>query len=180
MNQGEEKRMQVIAVDMDGVLSDTVEQFLSWEQRETGRRKSMEEIIGKPEIEAFPNSRKYVFTPGFFRTAQVVKDSQDVLFELYKNYEVYIVSAATEFPQSLSEKLEWLNEFFPFIPWQRIVLCGSKEIVRAEIMIDDHFKNLNHFKGETSLLYTQPHNALADKGRHRRVKDWQEIANILL
>jgi len=180
MNQGEEKRMQVIAVDMDGVLSDTVEQFLSWEQRETGRRKSMEEIMGKPEIEAFPNSRKYVFTPGFFRTAQVVKDSQDVLFESYKNYEVYIVSAATEFPQSLSEKLEWLNEFFPFIPWQRIVLCGSKEIVRAEIMIDDHFKNLNHFKGETSLLYTQPHNALADKGRHRRVKDWQEIANILL
>ena len=180
MNQGEEKRMQVIAVDMDGVLSDTVEQFLSWEQRETGRRKSMEEIMGKPEIEAFPNSRKYVFTPGFFRTARVVKDSQNVLFELYEKYEVYIVSAATEFPQSLSEKLEWLNEFFPFVPWQRIVLCGSKEIVRAEIMIDDHFKNLNHFKGETSLLYTQPHNALADKGRHRRVKDWQEIANILL
>ena len=83
MNQGEEKRIQVIAVDMDGVLSDTVEQFLSWEQRETGRRKSMEEIMGKPEIEAFPNSRKYVFTPGFFRTAQVIKDSQDILFKLY-------------------------------------------------------------------------------------------------
>jgi 5'(3')-deoxyribonucleotidase len=180
MNQEEEKRMQVIAVDMDGVLSDAVEQFLSWEQRETGLRKSMAEIMGKPELEAFPNSRKYVFTPGFFRTAQVVKDSQDVLFELYKKYEVYIVSAATEFPQSLLEKLDWLNEFFPFIPWQRIVLCGSKEIVRADIMIDDHFKNLNHFKGETRLLYTQPHNALADKGRHKRVEDWQEIANILL
>jgi len=157
--------MQVIAVDMDGVLCDTVEQFISWEARETGRRKSMEEIIGKSEIEAFPNSRKYVFTPGFFRTAQVVKDSQNILSELYNKYEVYIVSAATEFPQSLSEKMEWLNEFFPFISWQRIVFCGSKEIVRADIMIDDHFKNLNYFQGGTSLLYTQPHNALADKGR---------------
>ena len=47
-------------------------------------------------------------------------------------------------------------------------------------MIDDHFKNLNFFKGETSILFTQPHNALADNGRHKRVRDWQEIANILL
>ena len=172
--------MHVIAVDMDGVLSDTVEQFINWEEKETGRRKTMEEIIGKSEIEAFPNSRNYVFTPGFFRTAQVVKDSQEVVFQLYKKYEVYIVSAATEFPQSLSEKMDWLSEYFPFIPWQRIVFCGSKEIVRADIMIDDHFKNLNYFNGETSLLYTQPHNAFADNGRHRRVKNWQEIANILL
>ena len=172
--------MHVIAIDMDGVLSDTVEQFMNWEERETGRRKTMDEIIGKPEIEAFPNSRKYVFTPAFFRTAKVVKDSQEVVFELYKKYEVYVVSAATEFPQSLSEKMDWLGEYFPFIPWQRIVFCGSKEIVRADIMIDDHFKNLNYFKGETSLLYTQPHNALADNGRHRRVQNWQEIANILL
>ena len=180
MNQTEVTRMKVIAVDMDGVLSDTVDQFISWEERETGRRKSMDEIIGKPEIEAFPNSRKYVFSPNFFRTARVVNDSQEILFELYKKYEVYIVSAATEFPQSLSEKMDWLSEFFPFIPWQRIVFCGSKEIVRADIMIDDHFKNLNYFQGETSILYTQPHNALAENGRHRRVNDWQEIANFLL
>jgi len=180
MKQTEVKSMHRIAVDMDGVLSDTVEQFIRWEAKETGRRKSMEEIMGKPEIEAFPNSRKYVFTPYFFRSAGVVKDSQEVLFELYKKHEVYIVSAATEFPQSLTEKMEWLNEFFPFIPWQRIVFCGSKEIIRADIMIDDHFKNLNHFKGETSILFTQPHNALASNGPHRRVHDWKEIANILL
>ena len=76
--------MQRIAVDMDGVLSDTVEQFISWEEKETGRRKSMEEIIGKPEIEAFPNSRKYVFTPGFFRSARVIKDSQEILFRVVR------------------------------------------------------------------------------------------------
>ena len=33
MNQSAGKRMRVIAVDMDGVLSDTVEQFISWEER---------------------------------------------------------------------------------------------------------------------------------------------------
>jgi 5'-nucleotidase len=172
--------MQRIAVDMDGVLSDTVEQFTNWEEKETGKRKSLEEIIGKPEFQSFPNSRKYVFTPGFFRTAPVIKDSQEILYRLHEKYEVFIVSAATEFPQSLTEKQEWLTEFFSFIPWQRMVFCGSKEIVKADIMIDDHFKNLDFFKGETSLLFTQPHNAHADKGRHTRVNNWQEIAKLLL
>jgi len=172
--------MQRIAVDMDGVLSDTVEQFTIWEERETGKRKSMEEIIGKPEFRAFPNSRKYVFTPGFFRTAPVIKDSQEILKRLHEKYEVFIVSAATEFPQSLTEKQAWLNEFFPFITWQRMIFCGSKEIVQADIMIDDHFKNLDFFKGQTRLLFTQPHNAHADHGRHKRVNSWPEIAKLLL
>jgi 5'-nucleotidase len=169
-----------IAVDMDGVISDTVEQFISWEAKETGRRKTIEEVMGKPEREAFPNIRKYVYTETFFRTAKVVEDSQEVLRKLYEKYEVFIVSAATEFPQSLSEKQEWLNEHFSFIPWQRMVFCGSKEIVKADIMIDDHFKNLDFFTGELSLLYTQPHNAYADNGRHRRVNNWKEIAELLL
>src|SRR5436190_5637185 len=160
--------MQRIAVDMDGVLSDTVEQFTNWEEKETGKRKSMEEIIGKSEFQAFPNSRKYVFTQGFFRTAPVIKDSQEILKRLHEKFEVFIVSAATEFPQSLTEKQAWLNEFFPFISWQRMVFCGSKEIVQSDIMIDDHFKNLDFFNGQTSLLFTQPHNAHADNGRHKR------------
>jgi 5'(3')-deoxyribonucleotidase len=172
--------MERIAVDMDGVISDTVEQFISWEARETGKRKTIEEIMGRPEREAFPNILKYVYAVDFFRTARVVPDSQEVLRALYDKYEVFIVSAATEFPQSLTEKQAWLNEHFPFIPWQRMVFCGSKQIVQADIMIDDHFKNLDFFTGSKSILYTQPHNAYADNGRHTRVNNWREIAHLLL
>ena len=172
--------MQRIAVDMDGVLSDTVEQFIKWEERESGVRKTIEEVMGVPELAAFPNSKKHLHTQDFFRSASVIKDSQDVLTRLQEKYEVFIVSAATEFPLSLSEKQAWLNEHFPFITWQQMVFCGSKEIIKADIMIDDHFKNLDFFKGHTSILFTQPHNAHADNGRHKRVHSWQEIAQLLL
>ena len=172
--------MQRIAVDMDGVLSDTVTQFITWEEKETGVRRKIEDLMGKSELEAFPNSKKYLHTRSFFRTALVIEDSQQVLRQLYDKYEIFIVSAATEFPLSLSEKQEWLNEHFPFIPWQRMVFCGSKEIVQADIMIDDHFKNLDFFRGQISILFTQPHNAHADKGRHLRVHSWKEIASLLL
>jgi 5'(3')-deoxyribonucleotidase len=61
-----------------------------------------------------------------------------------------------------------------------MVFCGSKDIIHADIMIDDHFKNLNSFSGEFSILFTQPHNAHAEPGRHKRVHSWNEIASLLL
>lgn len=172
--------MKRIAVDMDGVLSDTVAQFIAWEEKETGKRKTVEEVMGCPELEAFPNSKKYLYTEGFFRTTDVIAHSQEVLKKLNEKYEVFIVSAATEFPQSLTEKQSWLNEHFPFITWQQMVFCGSKRIIHADVMIDDHFKNLNDFSGSLSILFTQPHNAYADNGRHTRVNSWKEIGDLLL
>ena len=171
--------MERIAVDMDGVLADTTEQFFQFDERDFGRRRTMEEIIGKPESVGFPNAQKYVRTKDFFRTAPVMKGSQAVLSDLNKRYEVFIVSAAVEFPESLFEKYEWLNEYFSFITWQQIVFCGSKTIVEADIMIDDHFKNLDPFKGQT-ILFSQPHNLLLHNSKHKRVDSWDEIADILL
>ena len=171
--------MKKIAVDMDGVLADVYSQFLKMHEAEFGEILPMEAIEGRPEAIAFPNIRKYVNSPGFFLNAPVMEDSQQVLHQLNENYKVFIVSAATEFPGSLTEKQLWLNEFFPFITWQQIVFCGSKEIIKADLMIDDHFKNLDFFEGET-LMFTQPHNKLADPGRHKRISSWQDIEKIFL
>jgi 5'-nucleotidase len=174
-----QRQMKTIAVDMDGVLADVLALFLELDARDFGRRKTLEEIWGVPELEAFDRCLEYLHRDGFFRGAPVIADSQDVLFRLNQHYNVYIVSAATEYPKSLSEKQAWLNEHFPFITWQRMVFCGSKQIVRADIMIDDHLKNLDFFPGKT-LLFTQPHNATLDAPRHQRVKSWKEIAALLL
>ncbi len=168
-----------IALDMDGVLADVVHQFLSFHEQDFGTRKSQEEIKGIPEFLAFPNGHRHVRTPGFFRLAPVMPQSQQVVKQLNEKYDLFIVSAATEFPQSLSEKQDWLNEFFPFITWKQMVFCGSKTIVQADIMIDDHFKNLDHFPGRT-ILFTQPHNFSQPAGRHQRVQNWPEIATLLV
>lgn len=164
---------------MDGVLADVVQQFIRYHERDFGVRKTIGEINGHSDFIAFPKGREYVFTPGFFREAPVMEGSREVLEQLNKKYDLFIVSAATEFPQSLSEKQEWLNEHFPFIQWQQMVFCGSKSIIQADVMIDDHFRNLDPFAG-TTLLYSQPHNATQPDGRHRRVHTWAEVATLLL
>ena len=76
--------MERIAVDMDGVLADTTEQFFYFDERDFGKRRSLEEIIGKPESAAFPKAKEYGRIKDFFRTAPVMKESQSVLSELNK------------------------------------------------------------------------------------------------
>jgi 5'-nucleotidase len=171
--------MKRISVDMDGVLANVYSQFMMQYEAESGMEKALIEITGKPEYEAFPNVLKYVNSQGFFRNAPVIKDSQRILERLNDHYKIFVVSAAMEFPNSLIEKKIWLNEHFPFIRWQQMVFCGSKEIIKTDIMIDDHFKNLDPFTGDT-ILFTQPHNELANPGRHKRVDSWKEIERMLL
>lgn len=171
-------RKQTIAIDMDGVIADTVTNFLIWYERDHGIKLDKSVFIGKPESEALPDRavRKYVVTPGFFRSVPVMAGAREALLELSKNFEVFIVSAAMEFPQSLSEKQEWLGEHFEFISWRNIVFCGDKSIIGTDFMIDDHLKNLDSFTGKP-ILYTAEHNIHSNT--YERVNNWPEAVALL-
>jgi 5'-nucleotidase len=121
--------------------------------------------------------RERIHEPGFFRHLPVMPDAVDVLEKLNVKYELFIVSAATEFPNSLKDKHDWLQEHFPFLSWRQLVLCGDKRLVTGDHMIDDHVRNLEHFPGHR-WLYSSPHN-LAVTG-YDRINSWKEAASIFL
>lgn len=167
--------MARIAIDMDNVMADLTQHLLDVYEKEYGEVVDPERLNNIPEGSAFPEgvAMKILSAPGFFRDIPVMAGAQEVVKALSEKHEVFIVSAAMEFPLSLAEKHAWLNEHFPFISWRNIVFCGSKTIVEADYMIDDHDKNLSYFKG-TPILFTAPHNlALTD---YTRVNSWEEVA----
>lgn len=170
--------MKQVLVDMDGVLADVYRQFQLYEERETGKQIASEQLIGALELDAFPNGKRHVISEGFFRTVPVMEGSVEGLTYLNDKYNVLIVSSATEFPQSLKEKVDWLNEYFPFISWKQIVLCGEKNSIKGDIMIDDHPKNLDFFEGE-KFIFTQPHNILLQAKQYTRVNHWKELTDVL-
>lgn len=95
---------------------------------------------------------------------------------MQEQHEVYIVSAATEFPKSLEDKIDWLGEHFPFISWKNIVFCGNK-IIKADVLIDDRIKNFAEFDGRP-LLFSSPHNILITD--YERVDNWEQVLQKLL
>jgi len=168
-----------ILVDMDGVLADVYARLFEMHEKETGIKLTIEEIAGKLEAEAFPSQRKWVSEPGFFRTLPVMEGSREVMEKLNTKYDIVVVSLATELPNSLTDKIMWLQDNFPFISWRQIVFCGDKSLIRADILIDDHPKNLDKFPGKT-FIFTQPLNLLVKNNKHVRVSSWNEIEEMLL
>ncbi|HCO68050.1 MAG TPA: 5'(3')-deoxyribonucleotidase [Dysgonomonas sp.] len=167
-----------ILVDMDGVLADVYAQFIKMEYEETGVKLKIDDLYGRKEEEVFPSFQRHVRNKGFFAAVPLIKDSVEGLKYLNDKYNVLIVSSATEFPDSLTEKLRWLNINFPFISWQQMIFCGRKDSIVGDIMIDDHPKNLKTFDGR-KILFTQPHNANIRDENYERVLTWKDILKLI-
>jgi len=170
-----------IAIDMDEVIADTIDKFIELYKREHNTVIRLDEMDGKEFNEMLPEEikqtlRAYLHQPGFFRDLKVMPGSQEVVKALCDKYDVYIVSAAMEFPNSLLDKHDWLAEHFPFIHWKNIIFCGNK-IVDVQIMIDDRIRNFAGFEGR-KLLFSSPHNHLITE--YERVNNWSEVADKLL
>jgi len=173
--------MERVIIDMDEVIADPMGAMIAWygEQYKlpvdyTKMKGSW--LLGFPE-QHHKLIRARLHEPGFFRDLPVMKDSADVLKEMNDRYEIYIVSAATEFPNSLKDKLDWLFEHFPFFTWKQLVLCGEKRMVYGDYMIDDHVRHLQHFNGK-KYLFTAAHNL--DVTGYDRLNNWQEAAKVFL
>lgn len=170
-----------IAIDMDEVLADPIRKFIQLYNRD---HQVPLDLVIKPGTEIFQNVPKeinqkwfeYINEKGFFRDLPVIDGAIEAVKQLQEKYEVYVVSAAMEFKNSLEDKFDWLNEHFPFIGWKNIIFCGEK-IVNVDIMIDDRIKNFSEFKGRP-LLFTSPHNVLITE--YERVDNWQQVLGKLM
>jgi len=171
-----------IAIDMDDVMADSAHKVVRVFHEDHGFGPSHDELHGRGLQESVPPeySEKiisYFFKKGFLRDVPLLPDCQEVVKKLYDKHEVFIVSAATEMPYSLEDKFFWLEEHFPFIPYQRIVFCGDKRIINADILIDDRARNFEFFMGRP-LLFTAHHNI--HENRFERVNSWKEVEKLLL
>lgn len=174
--------MKRIAIDMDEVIADALLRLIDWYERDFGKRISLEQIQGRyfrdvVDPEHREHAIQYLRMEGFFKDLSLVEDSQEVIYELFKKYEIFITTAAMEFPTSFVHKYEWLNKHFPFIPWTHIVFCGDKSIIHADYLIDDNVRHFEKFSGQ-GILFTSPHNVNEDWSL--RVNSWREVAQMLL
>jgi len=174
-----ETNRKSIAIDMDGVIADEETQLLTWYEKEYGIKIHPHELIGRTEYDVVPDVnayRKFSATPGYFRTTPVMPGAIEAVKKLAEDFDIYIVSAAMQYPLSLSQKLEWLGEHFPFISWRNIIFCGDKSVIGTHYMIDDHIKNLDHFKGKT-IMYNAFHNV--NHTHHQRVNNWDDVLELM-
>ncbi len=169
-----------ILIDMDEVMADAISRFLEWYEKDFGIKYTKDQLAGTKLSEVVPEEHRaivknYPHQKGFFKDLPLIENSREVIEELYNRYDIYVASAAMEFKYSLPEKFDWLDEHFPFIHWRRRVFCGDKNLLKADVLIDDHDFNLSVFEGR-AIIFTAPHNV--NDAKYERLNNWLEARKL--
>lgn len=170
-----------IAIDMDEVIADAFVKHLDQYNQQAGANLTREMISRKGLNALISVEQREVFhaiphADGFFADMDLVTGSREALLELSRNHDIFITSAAMEVPGSFADKFQWLGTHFPFIPPSRIVFCGDKNIINADVLIDDRSRHFEGFRG-TGILFTAPHNAT--EAAELRANNWNDVLKIL-
>ncbi|WP_318616342.1 5' nucleotidase, NT5C type [Sporosarcina sp. YIM B06819] len=173
--------MERIAIDMDEVITHFSANCLELFNEEFNTDYTTEDLQGKLLVELDARFAdkvdQYLANESFFLDLQVIRDSQEVIQKLSAHYDIYIVTAAMEFPASLAPKYQWLKQHFSFLNDKNFVFCGDKSIIHADYLIDDTPSCLDTFTGQ-GILFTAPHNR--DISGYTRLNNWQEVARYFL
>ena len=171
-----------IAIDMDEVIADFLSKHLALYNAEFGESLTADDLRGKKLRELVVEERRarletFLTADDFFGDLGVVDGSQQVISDLTRHYEVFVTTAAMEYPTSFAAKFRWLEEHFPFVPASNIVFCGDKGIIAADYLIVDNARHFARFRGE-GILFTAPHNV--GENRYLRVNGWQDVREMFL
>jgi len=162
---------------MDEVIADFVSKHIALYNAEFGESLTSDDLRGEKLRELVVEERRprletYLTADDFFGDLGGVEGCQQVISDLTERYEVFVTTAAMEYPTSFAAKFRWLKEHFPFVPARNIVFCGDKGIIAADYLIVDNARHFARFRGE-GILFTAPHNV--EENRYRQVNDWQDV-----
>lgn len=165
-----------IAVDMDEVIADARAAQLEWLRRNFTPDRYVRAVEDRPlrlllEEDVFDALQSHLHEGEFFGYLEPIQGSQEALRRLSTKHEVFISTAAFEYPASLTYKHEWLRRHFPFLDPLRFVFCGDKSIIAADVLVDDSSRHFLRFKGD-GLLFDAPHNR--DQTVYPRARGWAE------
>ena len=170
--------MQRIAIDMDEVMADTVSHQIAWLQRCLGVTVNRQQLHGRKLREVVSQAEhaaldEWMHHGHFFADIPLMPGCREVLAQIAQHHEIWVTTAAMDYPRSCDAKFAWLRRHMPFIPKERFVFCGDKSIIHADVLIDDSPRHFERFIG-APLLYDAPHNV--HETRYARVRSWDDIS----
>lgn len=170
-----------VAIDMDEVIADALAAQRLWYRDTHGYIWTDDELRGRKlenlaDPEHAKSMEKLLHAGDFFADLEVMPGAQEALKKLSQNFDIFITTAAMEYPASCAPKFHWLKQNFPFVSPLNIVFCGHKSILAADYLIDDNVRHFRNFQGQ-GVLFSALHNQTVEWSP--RVNDWQEAVSYL-
>lgn len=171
---------KIYIIDLDDTLSNFLESWISLYNFMYDDNKKITDIkdwnvtqyLNKCEPEELYGLLK---TPNFFRNVGAKNFARKAIQQLKDNGNTVKIVTAYPFPNSVVDKVHWLNEFMG-IGLEDIIFTLDKTVIKGDYIIDDYIKNIKDFDG-TRILFSSPHNEhlVKENGFDIRVNSWKEF-----
>ena len=149
----------------------------------------------KFEMELFPNDEDrnkfydFFVTVDSYKYSQLKPNAYDIIKQLVKNNRVILLTSAIHYERSLdmsrqfADKMKFISNKLPFFPIENIIFSNQKDLLKADVIIDDRVQNL---KGDYKhkFLFTCFHNKnISDKELAEqniiRAENWEHLYKLL-
>ncbi len=109
----------------------------------------------------------------FWLNIPVYDGAIEAMERLCERFNVYVLSTPWNgYKDCMRDKMMWMESKFPFFSTKNMIFTHHKGLLRGDVIVDDHPKNLRAFQGKTATI-TYPYNA--DVNVDFRSSSWREI-----
>lgn len=170
-----------ILVDMDDTIELLLEAWIDAANEKFGTNVCCEDITDWDVSRAFEgvgHDEVYniISDDEFWKRVKPMPGAPEALKRFIDaGHEVYVVTV-TPHEQVKSKMENVLFKYFPFIDWSHVIITSKKQLLKADILIDDGFHNLTGGDYH-KILVDAPYNRDFDECSEGmiRVYNWDEI-----
>lgn len=150
------KKLKIV-LDADDVLLNCNGYALHLLEEEEGIQCDMKDITGWGILGTDADRRLRFFKrSAFYKSQPALPGARNFLKGLMEKADVLIMSAVE--PEYMGERVTRLIELFPFFPADHILLGRRKDVIHADVMLDDNPANLEACDCSLPVLYSCPWN----------------------
>lgn len=147
---------KIVAVDMDDTILWLMKAIMNDHNEKHPETPVLyEQMIAFDDSMLHPDYDKMEFfnRPGTFYHLEPMDDHVvSELEKIHNEYDLVVVTSA--FPSSVSDKWDWIKKHLPFIPHENFFTGARKDLIQADILIDDAKHNVEKWvqKGKPAIV----------------------------
>lgn len=169
-----------ILIDMDDVIEQLARAWVQYLNDRYGTDVSPDDVHEWDLSLAFPSlTREQVYAAelddAIWSRVQPMPGADEAMKRLLSDgHDIYIVTS-TYYPTLKTKMDEVLFRYFPYIPWEHVIVTNNKQMIKGDVLVDDGPHNLTG--GDyRKILFTANHNRSLDEKSIDavRVNNWEE------
>lgn len=166
--------MRTILLDIDGVFIDIHTPLLEAANREFGTAYTLSSVTDFDFRKCLRREHGEWILKTYFQNPELYDDKEPDpsalrTVEYWRDHGYRVLAVSAPMDGHVQSKWRFLRRFFPI---NDIYICGDKNLVQGDVLIDDAAHNLNEWPGPI-ICFNKPWNAAWEFARH--ASTWEQV-----